>query len=506
MAKTKRATNWADRQKAAGVKLELSAYPARSCWKKYHKGKTKYFNHPITKEGYEAALLEWLQYKSQVDQDRPNAGLYNHYKALFEQVQGWYDMHGAAAVSEQKTAKQVSHFLFWIEEQLAEPILPSIVPFMTFSNGTKRAEFWDEFIDDGTAYTAFGQLHYDLPAKWQDRLTIGAVSTKTLPQSVGYWLDDYLRFKGNQALANQINKKTLQDCREKTKKFRDWIGEQALIADITSETVKDYYTFLLQQSFRNQRGYFNAFKTFVKYAWRQDQCRLENLPKNLDDRNAFKFKGLSKMQQAKSKRENLWTKADFKTVLESFPQRYQCWIMLMLNCGFTQTDLNELKKEEIDLKAGRIVRVRTKGEFYDDPPIVNYKLWNKTLELLKLEMSKHDHPELALLATRGARIINETLVTDPETGEVETKRSDNVSRNWQKVRAEYGLPARQLKFIRKTGSSCLNENIKYMRLSQLYLGQTHQTVADKHYNAYDGAIYKPLDEAIAFIGKQFGIK
>ena len=50
---------WHQRQKEQGVKLVLSWFAPRKCWKKYHDGEVKYFKQPNSAEGYEAAVLEY---------------------------------------------------------------------------------------------------------------------------------------------------------------------------------------------------------------------------------------------------------------------------------------------------------------------------------------------------------------------------------------------------------------------------------------------------------------
>ena len=66
------------------------------------------------------------------------------------------------------------------------------------------------------------------------------------------------------------------------------------------------------------------------------------------------------------------------------------------------------------------------------------------------------------------------------------------------------LPDKQLKFLRKTGSTKIKSNREFMALDSLYLGHSWATVADKHYNAFDGQTYSPLDEAIDWLGSEFG--
>jgi len=504
---TQTATNWAQRQKVKGIKLELQAYPARNCWKKRHNHKVYYLRHPINKAGYQAALLEWAQTKAQIDYDRPNAATYHHHKELFADVQAWFDTHGADSMTDRKIAAQVDKFLLWIDEQLKEPELCESLPFMTFTRSTKNKEFYSEFVKTDSGYTLFGSQQYELPDIWQERLNraqIVAVS-KRLPQTVGYWSEDFLRLKSAKAQSEQLRIKTLMDAREKLAKFRNWIGNDSLVVDITTETIKNFYVHLLQQPFNNKGNYFNYAKSFIRYCWREDACKLESLPKNIDDRNLSFRAAQNKKKKHEIKRDKLWTKADFIKIFDKkkpLPQRYQCYLMLMLNCGFTQVDLEYLTPDEVDLDAGRIIRIRTKAENYDNPPIVNYKLWPKTLELLKKEMKRCKRPDRALTGFRQYRIINESIQVN-ENGESVVKRNDNLSRNWQDIRKEYGFDGKLLKYVRKTGST--NISMKYSeRLEQMYLGQTHVTVSDKHYNIVEGEIHPLLDEAVAWLGKQYG--
>jgi hypothetical protein len=60
-------------------------------------------------------------------------------------------------------------------------------------------------------------------------------------------------------------------------------------------------------------------------------------------------------------------------------------------------------------------------------------------------------------------------------------------------------------YLRKTGSTKLRSDLRYLSLDSLYLGHAWSTMADKHYNAFDGQPYAPLDEAIEWLGQEFRI-
>ena len=72
-------------------------------------------------------------------------------------------------------------------------------------------------------------------------------------------------------------------------------------------------------------------------------------------------------------------------------------------------------------------------------------------------------------------------------------------------KARAGMPNKQMKFLRKTGSTKIKSDKRFLTLDSLYLGHSFATIADKHYNAFDGESYEPLDEAIEWLGSEFRI-
>ena len=73
-----------------------------------------------------------------------------------------------------------------------------------------------------------------------------------------------------------------------------------------------------------------------------------------------------------------------KTLLAGATDRDKLYLLLMMNCGFTQVDIANLKQDEVDFKAGTITRKRSKTQDYDKVPTVRYPLWKTTLALLKV--------------------------------------------------------------------------------------------------------------------------
>jgi integrase len=242
----------------------------------------------------------------------------------------------------------------------------------------------------------------------------------------------------------------------------------------------------------------------MRWAWREENVELENLPRNINDHELRFTTHVDDVtgRRKQTRSEQLFTKQELRTMLKVLPERFGLYILLCLNCGFTQGDLATLRKVELRLKEGRIVRQRAKTRRHPNPPLVNYKLWPKTLRLLKSHIS--EHPELVFLTKRGTRLIVSMMVKRSD-GDHHV-RYDTVCRTYGKLRKKHSeLPNKSLKFLRKTGSTKLRGETKYMLLDQLYLGHSHKTIADRHYNAFDGEPHPPLDEAITWLGKEFGL-
>lgn len=198
----------------------------------------------------------------------------------------------------------------------------------------------------------------------------------------------------------------------------------------------------------------------------------------------------------------LWSVDVFHEVLNLMPDDFKLFILLMLNCGFTNTDLTKLAKSEVRLDEGRIVRQRTKTRRHRHPPVVNYILWPRTLELLRLHWN--DHPTLALTNRVGNPLGVSKLV---RVGD-KTKETvwSSIGRRFESMKEKHPtMPQKQLMFLRKTGSTKIKSDMRYMTLDSLYLGHSWANIADKHYNAFDGQSYAPLDEAIRWLGTEFKV-
>ncbi|HWL08428.1 MAG TPA: tyrosine-type recombinase/integrase [Planctomicrobium sp.] len=473
--------NYAERSKASGIRLELTPHNPRNCWKKKHEGKTHYFHHPLTQAGYQDALLDWVKLKASIDSKRPNAHVWHSHRELFQQVQKYWQQFGIPK-PERKLAEQVDSFLAFIETKLEDTQLSSLIPFHEFTGN----QFKSEFVVGGVL-SRFGQIR-ELPEKWQDR--ISRLTKKEMmkePQTIDYWLEKYLS-RIEQRGGKYIVEKTAKDRQFKLIHLKKWADLQAHVSTIDDKWLEQYHDTvdskvsdstgkLLSKS--SKEGYFKAVKMFIRWAATQSGCDLR-LPANIDNRESGFRETSGTGRKREEKKKKLWTREEFITTLEKIPKPYNTALILMLNCGFRHVDVSELRKSDVHLDSGRIVVQRNKLNQQDRAPVISYPLWNKSIELLQ--------------ATMGDR---ELVFQNSDGGKIE----GSLKTWWTRNKKEYGN--KRLDYLRKTGSTII---AKYDRnLDEMYLGENLSTTARVHYSFHDGDPNQALDDAIRFLGSEFGL-
>lgn len=477
--------NYAERMKQQNVKLELSWYKARNCWSKKLGPKAHYLYHPITQDGYQAALHEWILLKAQIDGERPDADLWHHHRDLFLQVQRYWQQFGLSS-SESKLAKQVDEFLEWIESGLNQPVLLKQMPIGSFCGSRLRTEFHSEFVGD---FTLLGlNVNYSLPEKWQDR--IGRLSTKRHvkePQIIEYWLDKYID-RVQKRGGKYIREKTADDRDYKLRHFRKYADLQAHVENIDEPFVDAYHDALdaaktkigKELSRDSKEGYWKAFSMFVRWASAQATCEMK-LPANLEskERGFRDPKGTGRTRQAK--KAMLWSVEEFKTATAALPPPYNCFAFLMMNCGFRHVDISELRHEDLHLNHGRIVIQRNKLNQQDTAPVISYKLWKATIDAI--EKSKSEHPEFVFVNETGGQVENSIKVW------------------WKRNKSTYG--GKRLDYLRKTGSTMIAKIDP--NLDEVYLGESLKTTTRIHYSFNDGEPCEALDKGLDQLGAEFGL-
>jgi hypothetical protein len=507
--------SWHQRQKEQGMKLVLSWFAPRKCWKKYHSGEVKYLKHPNSAEGYEAAVLEYHSWLHQRKQTRPLGPEYEHHIQVFRQCLDWYGRFGTPE-NEEELYAEIAKLVANLEANYAaEEPLPPVADCLPDCVTSSEKELIITFCSDGIVGPdgvrpyfdkRFGSLGWSPSGAWQERIRqLGALAfhQRKLPQTVEYQVQRFLAFKEMQVRGGVLKARTWGTLAERLPVFVKWIKPGTHVATINGTTITEFYKWLLQRSWGQERrkNIFTTARQWIRWAWRQDDVELEHLPKNIDSREFVFLTHIDETGVAKRTRtELLWTPDEFHRTLEMVPEDFQLYLLLMLNCGFTNIDIGTLLKSEVRLDEGRIVRQRTKTRRHEHPPLVNYKLWQRTARLLRSHLS--DDPVLALTNRAGGPLCVSKLVV--QNGITRETVWCSLLRRYVNMRKRNPhMPEKQLRYLRKTGSSKLRSDRRFLSLDSLYLGHSWVTIADKHYNAFDGQPYPPLDEAIEWLGKEF---
>tara|TARA_R110002096_G_scaffold417457_1_gene621125 strand:+ start:1504 stop:3063 length:1560 start_codon:yes stop_codon:yes gene_type:complete len=508
------------------IKLALSPYRKQGnwhSWRGYQRGSKdrKYFYHPDTREGYDKALLEFANWLEESKERRPWVVELKHHKRQFELVEKWYAMHGIPE-GEKAAASFVPKLLDAIQAELdvETPRCPHLFVQGSTSNNGRQDRMANQFILEFCHFgfveelrylemdeavksfqRGFGSKFYTFPDKWVDRLRKLNATPKTndKPQLVEYWHEKYLEHKSKQVKRGQRSPATLRDVRQKTNAFVNFLGQGRIVSELSEDDWTDFYDWIAEtkESSRGEsrQSYLNSTRTFFRWCRRQKACHIK-VPDNFDDPD-ISFVYDDDSESTGSRLSELWTVDEIKTVLDSTEDHWKAFVLLSLNCGFLASDLNALTHEKYQGK--RIIHKRRKSRRKKYMPTVNYLLWDATVEAI--ERVKTDEAVFAeLLHTKGGV----TILTPKSDGSGE--EWNNISRNWQAVRERLGLRKKlTLRKLRNTANTELKKSDKYRDLDQLWLGHA-QTLADKRYHIIDGQVYKPLDKAIRYIGKQLKIE
>lgn len=234
------------------------------------------------------------------------------------------------------------------------------------------------------------------------------------------------------------------------------------LANIDSKAVSLMYDRLAESGLSGgeKKKRWGFFRSFILHLWENDLCEM---PKNLKSRE-LSFKADD------DKEIIVPSVADVRALLAELPPRLKCYCMLALNCAFTNIDVANLKKSQLDMVRGRLVRKRGKTKRFDRVPTVDYKLWPETLELLRQCWS--EDPVWALTSLSGTQLY--TIGADGE-------KKDLVGQQWRRPGRDGEGQTIPFKMFRKVGATILESHAHYGRYKIHYLGHAANTVADKNY-------------------------
>jgi len=268
--------------------------------------------------------------------------------------------------------------------------------------------------------------------------------------------------------------------------FAAFVGETADVAVIDTERLDAFYRHCLTKIALGEWSVTYARIVFAKSrAWIRwlAERGIVPLPMNISSRS-FRFGSAAKKIET-------WTVEEVRRVIAESPARIKLTLLLMANCGFTQQDVSDLADNEVDWRAGRIIRKRSKTGDRDSTPTVNYSLWPMTFALLQ----EHRSGGATVLLTKSGRSYLREEMRDGKAYHVDTLRA------WFQCvqkRLDFHKPMKQL---RKTAATLLESHEVYGRFTSLFLGHSPSSMKDRHYAAPPQALF---DEAVTWLGQQFG--
>jgi hypothetical protein len=306
-------------------------------------------------------------------------------------------------------------------------------------------------------------------------------------------MEAWLRTQRAQVAIGSMKPERYENVRIAAGHFAAFIGESADAATIDAPQLEGYYRYCLSKiadqiqdsntgwSVSYTKEVFSAARRFVRWLWEQ---RVIDLPRNLDSRG-FKF-------GSSAKQIEIWTTDEARRAVCTASGKMRLALLLMLNIGATQQDISDLLDSEVNWRAGRIIRKRSKTRGRASVPTVNYKLWDSTFALLKEHRSGQ---ERVLLNKSGRPYVRAELVNG------KLVRADDFNSLYGRLKEKLCFK-RPLKALRKTAASLLESHPVYGRFTTLFLGHSPASMKDRHYAAPPQDLF---DEAVRWLGEQLGV-
>ena len=265
--------------------------------------------------------------------------------------------------------------------------------------------------------------------------------------------------------------------------FTEFVSPLTEIDAVDAGKLQAFYLHCLEReewSTSYKRRVFNAARTFVRWLW---ESGLIELPRNLDSQG-WRFNNGVKAVQT-------WTAEEVRRVVHASPGQLKLHLLLMVNTGMTQQDVSDLQDDEVDWQEGRIIRRRSKTSDNENVPVVNYKLWSRTFDLLKEYRSGSP---TVLLTASGKPFVRKEMVKG------KLVKADNIRSNFAHVQKRLGFK-KSLKLLRKTAATLLESHEVYGRFVSHFLGHSPRSIKDRHYAAPSQELF---DAAIAWLGERLG--
>lgn len=327
------------------------------------------------------------------------------------------------------------------------------------------------------AKLSFELFQDEPPLEIENELYFEQFSGEPIPDKmlVDYWHKAYLKITRADRI---IKESTWDNLKRSLKEFVDFVGAKSPVTTITSKTIDDYVIHLSSQGQAKKKGCLREMRTFVKYLNEHD---LIPLPKNIT-------KHRSKTKRANPKHFNT---DELKRLLNDTDGFLQLVIHLSANCGFYNIDIASTTATM--LHDGYLTRCRHKTETNDEPMVVSWKLWPRTLELI--DQHKTDNKMLFVQSDGNPWYLEKT--------ETAPKRDFINERLWREFKKLH-KPNLSLRFIRKTVANMIETNMIDSTETNTYSVQKEylaQVPADEMLAAY----VKPKQHEFDSVMDQLGM-
>jgi len=467
-----------------GREYKLTWKPKEQRWRKVYKGKHLSFSGEGGKQAsYARALREFQEQKRVIDE------------ATRKQEAVAAKKLGAIELIEQEQIRLLSRHHdtaetreHWLDlERTKARLLQS-------PTGADDESLW---VEAQAQIKGLQMVHFQLPKVMKHKGQEFDISPTKQPDGEPPWarpasdlhalLQAYLKDRRRQVEIGELSMARLDNQRQHLSELMKFLGLGSGLEKLDNPSLTAFRDHVLQQvqdgklKNRTARDRLHSVKQIISWAF--DREMIENLPRCL-------ARGYS-IRIATSEPETV-TREQIATMFSRGTDRQKLYLLLGLNCGFTNSDISKLAKSEVDLKKGTITRKRSKTKSFDSVPVVVYHLWPETLALLSREIATDG--DLALLTEKGNQLIQQTWNTDGTL-----RKNDTIHSSWVRLQNATGVKKAH-KLLRKTGSSVLNSSEQFSRFVKVYLGHAPSGMAEKHYAQADRAGFQ---KALAWLRTQF---
>jgi integrase len=299
--------------------------------------------------------------------------------------------------------------------------------------------------------------------------------------------------------AQQVTPQHYESMRYKVARIVSYLGPKKTLSSIGEREIKAFVLLVAQRPLVRDKARperpmsLNYAKRIVADCkwflnWLYESELWNERPRNFN--RLFRFKAVLTVQERASQLEQGRAEPPHFTVDQLAKlyavacDRHRLWMLLSLNCGFAQAELNSLHRFEVknlDSKEPFIERFRQKTQVY-----ARWSLWPETAHLLRRYIARPNPDDLALFTERGRR-LKSVAPSGVYSG---------VSEAWRVIVRRSGVQG-TYKLLRKTGA-WMTKQIGGLEVSEMYLA--HQEPGMN--KAYAGRRWDKLDVALAEMRKQ----